>query len=213
LNRPSVRPTGPAGDDQRHAPFATGLVRWRSRASVRSRLRRAERAGRGRPASRRVRSMDVLRDGSGPTHVGWTSAPRDPAVLMDERAPWCPRSPGLALLLRPRSGTGPGRLVEGVITTLRSLGPAVHGKVVGGVLHIGTLCILDERGRCRAGHALLGHAGCRSHRCRLQLGRGKLAWLAAEAPALLEQGRVFTTPGLPDGRLLGHTAPIDETQA
>jgi len=85
--------------------------------------------------------------------------------------------------------------VEGVITTLRSLGPPCHGKVVGGVLHIGTLCILDRAGTLSCRPCSTRTRGCRSHRCRLQLGRGQAGVARREAPALLEQGRVFTTPG------------------
>jgi len=107
-----------------------------------------------------------------------------------------PRSPALAL-------PPPGPVQEqtrplggGVITTLRSLGPArATARSLAVSCTSGTLCILDRAGTLSCGHALLGHAGAGLTDVDSSWAVAKLAWLAAEAPALLEQGRVFTTPG------------------
>jgi sugar (pentulose or hexulose) kinase len=156
---------------------------------------------------------------TGPTHVGLDVGTQGiRAVLMDERGAVVSRA-HQALALPPPGPVqeqDPAAWWEGVITTLRSLGPArATSRSLAVSCTSGTLCILDRAGDAVVPAMLYSDTrGSGLTDVDASWAVAKLAWLAAEAPSLLELGRMFTTPGgYLTGRLLGHTAPIDETQA
>jgi D-ribulokinase len=105
---------------------------------------------------------------------------------------------------------------HGVIEVLGALGAARRRvRALAVSCTSGTVCVLDDQGSpLRPALLYSDSRAVTTWDADASWAVSKLAWLAAEAPVVLERANLVTSPGgYIAGRFLGCSAPIDETQA